>query len=103
MELPLRTGVVLAFPFAPSVQQWKIESQLSCAAERLRVLVQLSRITLSFTIEKAFDIGAFMRAGLVIDDPARAVLIAQRAVEHHAPDDGRVALELGFAREILSR
>ena len=53
------------------------------------VTMQLIAITLRFAIEEGRDVGAFVAAGLEVDDPAHAA-VDERAVENHVRDGAAV-------------
>ena len=96
-RLPRHRAIVfLERPFPPSLDQRKIQTQTDWPrVERphdARVALHLLAVPCLLVVEKRIAPAALMRAGLVVDDPAHAV-IHEGSVQDETPDlpcnDGR--------------
>src|ERR1043166_1073423 len=70
-------------PLAPRVEHREIKPELDRtrieSADQPGVGLELRAITLDFAIEEFLAAAAFVRTGLVVDDPAHAGLVDKRA------------------------
>src|SRR5258706_8785837 len=79
---PEISGRMFLFPIPPPSQQRKIQTQLYTARIRQSsgIAFELRAVALALCVEEAFQVGALVAAGLVVNDPAHMLRRAEDAI-----------------------
>src|SRR5262245_40520392 len=83
-NIPRRSAIPPGSLAAPARVQGEVQAAAG-SAERRSISVELRGITFALAVEEHLDRGAFVPAGLEVDDPQAAVALAEHAVHHVGP------------------
>src|SRR5262249_44961637 len=68
-------------PIPPGRMQREIEAAMR-SPERRSVCIELYGVALALLVEKLLDLCSLVAAGLVVDHPARAIVVPNQPVDH---------------------